>query len=866
MKERDRGWVVLKFGGTSVSSRESWDKISKIVAERMEEGLRPLVVCSAFSGVSNALEQLMTEAREGRHEADLAQLAERHVGLAAELGVDFDAARPHFEELKRLLTGISLTREVSPRVHAQVMSSGELMSTRLGVAYMKRAGLDVVWHDVRNYLVCKEEAVAGSGKGYLYATCDCSFDGRITDHLTAESAKVVVTQGFIAKNCDGETVLLGRGGSDVSAAYLAAKVGADRLEIWTDVPGMYTANPHRVPTARLLKSLDYEEAQEIATAGAKVLHPRTIVPVWRNDIPLHIRSLAHPDTEGTVISQDGSKTAARVKAISSRRGVTLISMDSVDMWHQAGFLARLFDCFRRFNLSIDLVSTSETNVTVTLDRAANALDAQALKALTRELSEFCQVRIVESCEAVSLVGKNIRAILHKIGPALEVFEEQKIYLVTQAANDLNLTFVVDEDQADRLVRDLHGQLFSLRKDDVLLGHSWQELNEDPKEREARERSRWWQERKAELISIAQEGTPVYVYDEATIKRRAADLSALRSLDRVFYSVKANSNSDILKMIEAAGLGFECVSPYEIEHVRSTCPKIDPKRIIFTPNFSPREDYEFAFEVGTWVTLDNIYPLAKWPEIFKGREVFVRIDPGQGDGHHKYVQTAGAKSKFGISIPQLSELQPLLKSAGATAVGLHAHVGSNIFSPEKWSNTAIFLADVAKTFGTIRYLDLGGGLGVVEKPAQNALDLAEVDELLAKVKEATPDYELWMEPGRYLVAEAGVLLARVTQTKRKGDYRYVGIDAGMNSLIRPALYGAYHGIANLSNDEAPELEPVSVVGPICETGDVLGHERNLPDAKAGDVILIDTAGAYGRVMSSTYNMRPLAEERILKPSL
>lgn len=860
MAGRDTSWVVLKFGGTSVSSRECWERIRAIVEERKKEGLRPLIVCSAFSKVSDTLERLLDEANQGRHTDILGELEKRHKDVAKELGVDFTETKPYFDELARLTTGISLTGEVSPKVRARVMSMGEMMSTRIGAAYLNSKGTKAAWHDARDYLVCRDEP-AGHSKRYLYATCECGPDDDAKERLGG--TEVVVTQGFIARNSDGETVLLGRGGSDVSAAYFATKLTASRCEIWTDVPGMYTANPRQIPTARLLKSLDYDEAQEIASAGAKVLHPRTITPVRIHRIPLWIRSLAHHESEGTNVSPAAAETSARVKAISSRGDVTLLSMESVDMWRQVGYLARVFDCFKQHNLSIDLVSTSETNVTVTLDRAANALDKKAIEELVRELKQFCQVRVVESCAVVSLVGKNIRAILHKIGPAMEVFEEQRIYLVSQAANDLNLTFVVDEDQADKLVRELHAELFSLRKDDALLGQTWYELNEDPKEREARRLTRWWQKRKDELVAMAGEGTPVYVYDEETIAKRANDLMAMRSLDMVFYSVKANANPDVLRILEERGLGFECVSTYEIEHVLKTIPKIDPGRILFTPNFSPKEDYERGFKLGAMVTLDNLYPLEQWPEIFRGREVFVRIDPGEGDGHHKFVKTAGAKSKFGVSIPQLTELKELVKKTGVKVIGLHAHVGSNIFSPEKWGNTAVFLADVARDFEEVRYLDLGGGLGVVEKPGQNPLDLKALDDALAKAKRAHPEYELWIEPGRYLVAEAGVLLARVTQTKRKGDYRYVGIDAGMNALIRPALYGSYHEIVNLTRIGEPAGEPVSIVGPICESGDVLGHERNIAVARDGDVILVDTTGAYGRVMSSNYNLRPMADERIMK---
>jgi diaminopimelate decarboxylase/aspartate kinase len=289
------------------------------------------------------------------------------------------------------------------------------------------------------------------------------------------------------------------------------------------------------------------------------------------------------------------------------------------------------------------------------------------------------------------------------------------------------------------------------------------------------------------------------------------------------------------------------------------PDIDPKKIIFTPNFAEREEYEFAFKKNVVVTLDNLFPLEAWPKSFKGREIFVRIDPGRGQGHHKYVRTAGVKSKFGISSEQFEILSQAVKTCGSTVCGLHAHVGSNIFTPDTWSKTAVFLVSVAQLFPDVQTLDLGGGLGIVEKPGKKELDLAAVNSNLAEVKKAYPKFNLWMEPGRFLVAEAGVLLARVTQTKKKEEYNYVGINAGMNSLIRPALYGAHHEIINLTRMDEPADLVANIVGPICESGDILGYDRQIPTPKEGDVILIATAGAYGRVMSSNYNMRGPIEE-------
>ena len=343
----------------------------------------------------------------------------------------------------------------------------------------------------------------------------------------------------------------------------------------------------------------------------------------------------------------------------------------------------------------------------------------------------------------------------------------------------------------------------------------------------------------------------------------ARLLALANIDRVFYAIKANSHPAILQAVEQAGLNFECVSPGEIERVLELFPKLDRKRILFTPNFAPREEYQFGLDTGVWVTLDNLHPIRDWGEMFRGHELFLRLDTGQGRGHHEHVRTAGAHSKFGIPLFELDEVRELASACGASIVGLHAHTGSGILRADNWLEIAQTLIDVAGDFPEVRMLDLGGGLGVPEKPGQHALDMSGLDASIEEIKKAYPDYELWLEPGRYLVAEAGVLLASVTQTKGKGDVRYVGINTGMNSLIRPALYGAYHEIANLSRLDAPAEEVVNVVGPICETGDKLGTDRLLPSCREGDVLLVANVGAYGFVMSSDYNLREPAREVALK---
>jgi diaminopimelate decarboxylase/aspartate kinase len=263
-----------------------------------------------------------------------------------------------------------------------------------------------------------------------------------------------------------------------------------------------------------------------------------------------------------------------------------------------------------------------------------------------------------------------------------------------------------------------------------------------------------------------------------------------------------------------------------------------------------------------VTLDNLYPLNAWPEIFRGRDIFLRVDPGIGRGHHSHVRTAGVHSKFGVPLAEVDEFAALALRAQARVTGLHAHTGSGIFDVANWTETGALLAALAARFPEVTVVDLGGGIGVPEQLGRGDMDLGMLDRGVAVLAKEFPRIEFWMEPGRFLVAKAGVLVAVVTQLKGKGDVQYVGIATGMNSLIRPALYGAHHDIRNLTRLHEPMSHKVNVVGPICESADQLGVDRWLPRTREGDVLLIATCGAYGYAMASNYNLRAPAAEFIL----
>jgi len=868
-----RAWIVAKFGGTSVSTRPRWENIARIAAAHHARGQRVLIVVSALSGVTDLLKRIT----ESGHDEALARVAQaeivrRHAALVA----DMELAQPQLlapllAQLDRLIAD---PRRAGHALEwqAQVFALGELLSSTLGAAFLATQGLPgTQWLDAREHLLAQPLANQGAWNRMLSATVPAAPDPAFEAALAARG-EVFITQGFIARDDEGRTVLLGRGGSDTSAGYFGAMLRARMVEIWTDVPGMFSANPRLVPQARLLALLDYQEAQEIATTGAKVLHPRSLGPLRRADVPLAIKDTNRPDFAGTRIRATGSDAAPCVKAISARKGVTLISMETVGMWQQVGFLADVFSAFKRHGLSVDLIGSAETNVTVSLDPSENLVNSDVLSALAADLAKVCRVKVMAPCAAITLVGRGMRALLQRLSGVLAEFGAIDVHLISQSSNNLNLTFVIDESLADELIPRLHALLIradALRAEDgAVFGSSWRELEAGGATPPA---PTWWRRERERLLALGAEQSPRYVYCLDAVRANARALSRIGAadpahpgtlVDRWHYALKANPHPDILRTLHAEGFAFECVSLAEIDAVRATLPQLAAERILFTPNFAPRAEYAAALAAGVQVTLDALHPLEHWGELFAGRPIHLRVDLGVGRGHHDKVKTGGAGSKFGVALDQVEEFRALARRVDARIVGLHAHLGSGILDAGHWRAVYAQLASLAERFDRIESLDIGGGLGVPSRSDESALDLAALAAALAEVKAAYPQFALWMEPGRYLVADAGVLLARVTQAKRKGRVHYVGVDAGMNSLLRPALYDAWHEIVNLSRIDEPAAQMVQVVGPICESGDVLGANRRLPPCSEGDVLLIAQAGAYGAVMASHYNLREPAPETVI----
>ena len=701
----DDRWIVLKFGGTSVSRRHRWDTIGRLAKRRAQEhDARVLVVVSALSGVTNELTAIADGAADSA--ARVAALIVRHRAFVTELELDVDAVLgARLAALQALVTDARATTRTLDW-QAEVLGQGELLSSTIGAAYLAAQGLDFGWCDARDWLDAVALPNQSDWASRLSVNCRREPDGDWRSRFAAQAPRMLLTQGFIARHGDGGTAILGRGGSDTSAAYFGALLGARRVEIWTDVPGMFSANPRDVPDARLITRLDYAEAQEIATTGAKVLHPRSIKPCRDGGVPMAILDTERPDLPGTAIDASAEPVPG-VKAISRRNGIVLVSMEGIGMWQQVGFLADVFERFKRHGLSVDLIGSSETNVTVSLDPSENLVSTDVLARLSDDLAQICRVKVIAPCAAITLVGRGMRSLLHKLSDVWATFGKERVHLISQSSNDLNLTFVIDEADADGLLPVLHAELIDsgampvLEKD--VFGPRWREIDGSLRPRPVP----WWHGERGRLLAMAAEGTPRYVYHLPTVRERARALKSVAAVDRRYYAIKANPHPAILRALVEEGFGLECVSLGELQHVFAAVPGLDPARVLFTPSFAPVHEYEAGFALGVTVTVDSVEALRRWPEVFRGRQIWLRIDLGHGDGHHQKVNTGGRDSKFGLSAQRVDEFVDAARALGIAITGLHAHLGSGVETAGHWRLMCDELAGFARRIGTVATLDLSG---------------------------------------------------------------------------------------------------------------------------------------------------------------
>jgi aspartate kinase len=454
--------IVMKFGGTSVGDAAAIRQVAEIVKSKLNRA--PVVVVSAMTRVTDSLLRIARIATERRYEEAagvIDELRQRHLETARELmagaevtgGYSLEWAERsieyQFNELKGLARSVATLGELTPRSQDAIVSFGERLSSVIVTAAFAARGIPAELVDSRQFIV--------TDKQFTRAVPDMTAtEQRARDVLlpVIESRCVPVAQGFIGSTVDGVTTTIGRGGSDYSAAIIGAALSAEAIEIWTDVDGLLTADPRLVKNARRIRVISFTEASELSYFGAKVLHPSTVMPAVEQGIPVHIFNTRNPSCEGTLIVSKPPRSQSLIKSIAFKRGVTIINITSTRMLMAHGFLRAIFEVFERHQTSVDVVTTSEVSVSMTLDSTDN------LDAIQRDLHQIGEVNIEREKAIVCVVGDNLKFTPGVAGRLFSAIGNANVNMISQGASEINLTFVTDESAVASVVERLHEAFFS----------------------------------------------------------------------------------------------------------------------------------------------------------------------------------------------------------------------------------------------------------------------------------------------------------------------------------------------------------------------------------------------------------------------
>lgn len=448
--------LVMKFGGTSVEDAKAIDRIATIVRGRLPH--KPVVVVSAMAKVTDQLLATARAAGAGDRETALKlsrALRERHYNTAGELlgtGVftQFHAElEGDFDALDELLRGIAAVGELTPRTTDHVASYGELLASKIVAAAFSSRGIDSTLVDSRECIVTDATHMRAVP---LFDDTNEKLKLRVRPLI--ESARVPIMGGFIGATRAGVTTTIGRGGSDFSAAIVGAGLEAERIEIWTDVDGMMTTDPTVCPEAHRIRVISFDEAAELAYFGAKVLHPATLLPAIQKNIPVFILNSRNPRCEGTCIQARAPRCRNLFKAIAAKKRITIIDVAAARMLMAHGFLKNIFEAFDRHRVPVDVVSTSEVSVSLTVD------STEAIPALAADLAKLADVKYEGRKAIVCLVGESLRETPGVAARVFSVLPDVNIRMISQGASEINLTFVIEEESVPDVVRRLHHAFFS----------------------------------------------------------------------------------------------------------------------------------------------------------------------------------------------------------------------------------------------------------------------------------------------------------------------------------------------------------------------------------------------------------------------
>ncbi len=447
--------TVMKFGGTSVGDVAAFERVYNIVSSQIDR--KPVVVVSAMTKVTDALLAAFELAKKGDLGAAIASLEpqfDRHVevtkhfipeGSSNLFDAELQLARG---ELSDLLTRASRRSLPLSMLKDAIVSYGEQLSSRLLAEVLKAKGINARQFDSRRLIVTDDEF--GAAQPIIEETNDIV---QLELMPSIKAGEVPIMGGFIAGNRAGETTTLGRGGSDYSAAIVAAALDADELQIWTDVTGVMTCDPRICRDARTIPVLSYEEAAELAYFGAKVLHPKTIKPAIDNAIPVRVCNTFVPDEIGTMVLAESGETPNKIKSIASKKNITILRITSARMLGAYGFMSAVFQIFDRHRTVIDVISTSEVSVALTLD------NTDSLEKLVEELSRLGDVEVESGYAVICVVGEGLRASTGLASKIFSTIDDVNIALVSHGASAVNLTFVVKETDAAYVIEKLHNDLF-----------------------------------------------------------------------------------------------------------------------------------------------------------------------------------------------------------------------------------------------------------------------------------------------------------------------------------------------------------------------------------------------------------------------
>ena len=436
--------IVMKFGGTSVGGADEIRNVAEIIKSNL--GRKPIVVVSAVKKITDKLIELANLAKEGNGDETFSTIKSIHYGILERLSLEKKLLDSDFNELQKAVKSVN-GKMLDAKTLDLFQSFGERMSSKIVAAQLSKNNMEAQAFNAFDLgLITNSDFGNAEPLEEAYNNLD--------KNITKLNVVPVIT-GFIGKTVNGEITTLGRGGSDYTAGIIGAAINASEIQIWTDVDGIMSADPKIVGNARTLEQVSFAEASELAYFGAKVLHPKTIIPAMEKNIPVRVLNTFNPKGSGTLILNEVEKSNQTVKAITSKRNITLIHVNSKRMLGAYGFLARLFDVFYKYKQSVDVVSTSEVSVSMTTDNGKNVED------IASDLKGIADVKVLKNKAVICVVGEGMRNAPGVSGRVFSVLGKNKINveMISQGASEINITFVVDGKDAENAVKVLHKEYY-----------------------------------------------------------------------------------------------------------------------------------------------------------------------------------------------------------------------------------------------------------------------------------------------------------------------------------------------------------------------------------------------------------------------